>query len=183
MAIEIYDKASIVKKDDKVYWFVKYGSKNCFTCPYQTVTDDTWHNKFLRGQSRDSHWSLVAYGAQKELDNDKIASTWLNSPTSEVYGQIRFGNHLNIALWFVKNKDKILKYEELDEEQQRNIDGLLSYYAENKNNVSWAIDLSGEIPAGKQYEPEIEYCGNKYYVLDGHSVSYDGRVYWSLDNL
>jgi len=183
MAIEIYDKASIIKKDNKVYWFVKYGSKNCFTCPYQTITDNTWHNKFLRGQSRDSHWSLVAYGTQKELENDKIANTWLNSPTSEVYGQIRFGDKKNMALWFVKNKDKSLNYKELDEEQQRNIDSLLTYYNEDQKNMAWAVDLTGDIPEKKQYMPEITYCDNKYYVLDGYSTSYAGRVFWSLDNL
>ena len=51
MAIEIYDKAKIIKKDNKYYYFLKNGSSNSFTCPFQTIVDEDFNNKFIRRQT------------------------------------------------------------------------------------------------------------------------------------
>lgn len=181
MAIEIYDKAVIVKKNEHIYYFLKYGSKNSFTCGGQYVTGNDFRSQYLTRLTRDSHWSIIAHGGIKEWQADIIANTDWNCPTSSVYGQIRFGNKKNIALYFVKNKDKVLNYDLLDGAQQQHIDQLIKYclLPENKR---YSIDLSA-VPANKEFKEQHDYCGTIFSMGHDNSQYYNGKNYWNLDNL
>jgi hypothetical protein len=181
MAIDIYDKADIVKKDDKYYYFVKNGSKNCFTCPFQTIIDNDWNNRFIRSQSRESNWHLVAIGDENAVKNDKIAETEWNAPTSWYYGQIRFGNKKNIALYFVKRKNKITDYNLLNETQKANIDNEINVYV-NEYKMKYTIDLNNINP-DKKAKTEITYCSNEPVLLNNNKLQYAGIDFWDLDNL
>ena len=179
MAIEIYDSAKIVRKGDKFYYFLKYGSKNCFSNGGQYLEDNNFREQYARGSRRDSNWTVVAHGSTAEYLNSNIALTYLNSPTAVVYGQIRFGNKKNIALYYVKN-NPILDYYILDEEQQRNIDKHIQY-ALLETNKKYTIDLSN-IEERKAYKPTIEYCGANFSVVNAGKY-YKDVLYWDLDNL
>jgi hypothetical protein len=180
MAIDIYDSAKIVKKGNVYYYFVKNGSKNCFTCPFQYVVDNNFRDKFIRGSSRESNWRLIAYGSQKEVIDDKIADTSWNCPTSYYYGEIRFGNKKNISLFFVKNKSKILDYNLLDSEQQKNIDNEIEYYLTELKG-EYTIDLE-YIEEKNRMKEIIYYCGEEYNLLNNY-IDYKDKRYWDLDNL
>jgi len=39
MSIEIYNKATVINKDDKIYYFLKYHSKNDRLCGGQVIGD------------------------------------------------------------------------------------------------------------------------------------------------
>ena len=182
MAIEIYDKAKIVKKDDKYYYLLKYGSKNSFTCGGQSVMDDNFNMKYLHRDNRDSHWSVIAIGNEEDYKNDRIADTYWNSPTSEVYGRIRFGNGYNIALYFakVRKAGKTILFERLTEQQQSNLRGTL----EHGEKSDWTINLS-DIPERRKFKNIIEYCGKKFELASvfDNLVTFLGRGYWKLNNL
>lgn len=173
MAIEIYDKAKVIKKDTKYYYLVKQGSKNSFTNPYQYVIGDDLRDKYMLGTSRDSTWYVIAEGGQEEYNADKIAYTNWNCSTSHVYGKIKFGNKKNIALALVKTKPTL--YEELDERQQNNFNAILRYSGD------YIINLS-EIPEAKQRKLVENYCGKEAKMAE-HSICYQGIEYWNLDNL
>ena len=174
MAIEIYDNAKIVKKGNTYYYLLKHGSKNCFNYGGQTVIDNNFKNKLIRGLARESVWRVVAVGSCDDVINNKIAETELNCPTSYVYGRIRFGNKKNIALYFVKNKNKIIDYDTCDEEQRANIDSIIL----RCNN---AIRL-GQIKDAEAMKEKINYC-NKEFLLKDNKVSFEGIDFWDLDNL
>lgn len=185
MAIEIYDKAKIVKKDGMYYYLLKHGSKNTFTSPYQTVIDDNLNNKFLRGESRSSDWRVIAYGTEKAHIARSIANTSWNAPTGAIYGEIRFGDKLNIALWYAKNIFKTVHYETLTDRQKANFDDILSWhetqkldYENNGRHSAWCINLDD---VDKEQKMKEVYEGG--YVLRQHEIIYDDRPYWQLDNL
>ena len=96
MSIEIYDKAIKIRKDDRVYFLLKYGSKNSFTCPNQYVIGDNFRSKFLRRESRDSSWSVIASCDVTKYTDTMMADTSWNCPTSQIYGRVMFGNKKNI---------------------------------------------------------------------------------------
>lgn len=182
MAIEIYDKAICVKKDYKYFYFLKYGSKNCFTCSGQSVLDDEFHTKWLKRETRDSDWNMIAYGGLQEFENDAIAETYWNNTTGGVYGRIKFGNGKNIALYFVKNKDKVWNYDELDGSQKSHIDNLIRYY-EEEDKKRYTIDLR-DIPEIKKMKPVDDYCGRSELIQIGlNAIMFAGKHYWNLDNL
>jgi hypothetical protein len=182
MAIEIYDNAKIVRKNDTFYYFLKCGSKNCFTCPFQSIQDNNFHNHFITRQSRVSDWSIIAIGNAEAVRDNAIADTWWNSPTSSIYGQVRFGNKKNIALYFVKNKNKILDYDWLDETQKVNIDNLINHYTTGEGK-EYVIDLAN-IPEKKRFEDNISYCDKKFNLYEiGNGITYENKSYWTLDNL
>ncbi len=60
MAIEIYDKAKVIKKDGVKFYLLKNGSKNCFTVGGQRIIDNNFRSKFIVRDSRDSNWHVVA---------------------------------------------------------------------------------------------------------------------------
>jgi hypothetical protein len=180
MSIEIYDKAKIVKKDGRYHYFVKNGSKNSFTCGGQTIKDNNFRNKFIKHQTRDSDWHMIAHGDSEAFETDKIADTEWNCPTSNVYGQIRFGNKLNIALYFAKNKSKVLDYDKLDDIQKSNISSLINY-ALRDDNKEWTIDLS-DIPENKRHKEIVNYCGKEFRRFQNYT-DYGEKIYWLLDNL
>lgn len=181
MAIEIYDKAKIIKKDDVYYYFLKNGSKNSFTCPFQTIVDNNFNNKFIIRQTRDSNWHLIAIGRKNEVESDKIAETKWNAPTSWYYGEIRFGNKKNIALYFAKMKNKIIDYYLLSEIQKENINKEIEYYI-NELKGKYTIDL-GNIQEKDKMLPIQTYCGNNPVLLEDNFITYNGKKYWDLDNL
>ncbi len=180
MAIEIYDKAKIVKKGKKYYYFIKGGSKNDYTLSGQTITDDNFEDKFLLRSKRTSDFHLIAIGDSKAVKKDKIAETYWNCPTSSVYGRIRFGNKKNIALWFVKNKDKITDYDLLNREQKKNIDKLIDYFV-NERKMEYTIDLNN-IEEDKEVKQKISYC-DKEYLFSNNYINYKNKKFWDLDNL
>lgn len=181
MAIEIYDKASIVKKDNLYYYFLKNGSKNSFTCPLQSIVDNNFNNKFIKRQKRDSYWHLIAVGDKNSVNEDKIADTEWNAPTSYYYGQVRFGNKKNIALYFAKSKNKILDYDLLSDIQKDNIDKILKYYIDELKR-KYTIDLLN-IKDNNKMLPLHTYCSNEAILLDNNYIVYNGKKYWDLDNL
>lgn len=169
MSISIYDKAKVIEKDNVKTYILKCGSKNCFSNPYQYTIDNNLHDKYMRGTTRESDWSIVAKG------NGRMADTRLNCPTSGVYGKIRFGNKMNIALFF--DKVKPTKYEDLDDEQKKNFDSLQGMYI----GYEW-IDLDN-IDEKHAFSPVSNYCGNETIMTPDNSKEYNGRRYWHLDNL
>jgi len=180
MAIEIYDKAKVIKKDGRYYYLLKYGSKNSFTYGGQYILGDDFRRKYLQRESRDSHWSIIADGEQAEYDTDQISDTYYNSSTGSMYGKIRFGNGKNIALYYVKNKEKLIDYDTLDSQQQSAVDGLIRHY-ESDEAKQYRCNLA-DIPEGKKFKAIDTYC-RKQTFLDGNSKHYNGRIYWDLDNL
>lgn len=182
MAIEIYDRAKIVKKEEKYFYLVKFGSKNCFTLGGQYVMDDSFNMKYLHRNNRDSHWSVIAIGNEEDYRNDRIADTYWNAPTSQVYGRIRFGNGYNIALYFarLRKAGKTILFERLTEQQQDNLRSLL----EESEREKWAIKL-WDIPEHKRFKNVIEYCGNQFQMgsVFNNVVTFLGRSYWKLNNL
>ena len=179
MSINIYDKATIVKKDNIYYYFLKNGSKNSFTCPYQTIPDDNFNNKFIKKQSRDSDWHIIAFGDKNNIINDDIAKTCYNSPKFYMYGNIRFDNKNNVALYFVKNKDKILDYDLLNETQKANIDNNIKYYSDEAKN--YVIDLNN-IQEEDKMKNEHNYC-DKNYNLSDYQLLYNNIAFWNCDHL
>lgn len=179
MAIELYDKAKVIKKDNKYYYFLKHGSKNSFTCRGQSILDNNFRNKFICRDSRDSHWMITAIGGEKEYQEQAIANTYWNTTTSQVYGKIAFGNKKNIALYYVKTPAQDF-YTDFDDRQRANIDKLIAY-AENCRKEFAPIDLAN-IDEARKFKAHYEYCG-KPVVLEGNSLSYKGKIYWNLDNL
>jgi hypothetical protein len=169
MSIEIYDKAEVIKMNDCFYFLLKHGSKNSFTCAWQHVLDNNFRYKFLKRQARDSSWNLIAYGFSKF----EIGDTYWNAPTSTIYGEVRFGDRKNIALYLAKKKAKTRA--DYDDIQWQHIEEIINY---GKGN---AITLS-EIPRGKLMQAAIPYC-EKLYHLAEHKTVFAGRDYWQLDNL
>ena len=185
MSIEIYDKAEIVKKGETYYYFLKNGSKNCFTCPNQTIVANDFNNKYLRGQSRESNWHIIAMGDSNTVKLNKIAETYFNSPTSVIYGRIQFGNKTNIALFYAKKK-KILDYDLLNETQKKNIDEKIEY--NKKLKWLYTINLNEPIPQEKQFKAEKQqynYGEEKptIYKINDYNVLYNDKQYWNLNNL
>ncbi len=176
MAIEIYDKAKIIKKDKKYYYFLKYGSKNCFTCAFQTVEDNNFHNRFIRRQARDSHWSVIAVGNEVAYMDKHIGFTYWNGSTGAVYGRIAFGKVKNIALSFAKMK--AVDFDSLDDIQKGNIKAHLDYA---RTNPKYTIDLAN-IPDAKRFSTTDSYCGTDTLMSDSNRVWYKGMTYWNLDN-
>lgn len=188
MSIEIYDKAKIIHKDNRFYFLLKHGSKNSYTCAHQKIVDDKLHNKYIKRDSRDSHWSIIAEGNEDALTSNTIGDTSWNAPTSSVYGQIRFGNHKNIALWYARNKHNWTDYAQLDEVQQKNFDSILSWYSQRKENLKdsdiaspWTINLDN-IHTDQKLKVSQEYCGETYNIAQ-HSIVYEGMPFWDFDNL
>lgn len=179
MAIEIYDKAKIIKKDNTYYYFLKNGSKNCFTCPFQTIVDNNFNNKFIRRQTRESNWHVIAISNYDDFKSNKIADTNWNAPTSWYYGQIRFGNKKNIALFFSKTKP--INYDILSINQQYNIDNYINYYI-NELMLKYTIDL-GKIDDKNKMKPIQTYCNDEPILLDNNYIIFNGKKYWDLDNL
>jgi hypothetical protein len=179
MAIEIYDKARIVKKDDVFFYFLKNGSKNCFICPFQSIIDNNFNNKFIRRQSRESNWHLIAIGDNEAVKQNKIADTHWNAPTSSYYGRIAFGNHKNIALFFAKSR--VWNYDLLSETQKINIDHEIKYYV-NEEKMEWTIDLRKPLEDKNRMKEKIEYCGKEFNLAE-NCLEYAGKKYWDLDNL
>ena len=180
MAIEIYDSAKIVKKGDKYYYFLKSGSKNCFVNPYQYVINNDFNNKFIKRQTRESSWNLIAIANEKEVKENSIAKTEWNAPTCEYYGQVKFGNKKNIALFFVKNKNKITDYNLLNSIQKNNIDKIINYYNED-NNKKYVIFLD-DIQEKDKTKEIVEYC-EEYFNIKDNYIEYNNIKFWDLDNL
>lgn len=177
MAINIYSKAKIVKKDDIYYFMVKSGAKNCWFAPYQTIIDDDLRDK-RTGGGRAIEWEIVAHGDKQNAEN--IALTRWNAPTSNIYGRIDFGDGLNIALWFFKNIKKAIDYISLDDMQAFNFDSLLNRYKERELS-NWKIDLAN-ISDEQAFSSKEKYCGKEFYI-DGNGKVYGGFLFWQLNNL
>lgn len=179
MAIEIYSKAKVVKKDNNYYFLLKSGSKNTFFAP-QIVIDDDLRDKRICG-GRAIEWRIIAVGNEENAKN--IALTSWNAPTGSIYGRIDFGDKLNIALWFFKNINKAIDYNSLDYIQKQNFDSLLSRYNSYKaeNPSHWQIDLAN-ISDRQAFSSKHEYCGKEYSIA-GNSKTYKGFVFWQLNNL
>lgn len=170
MSIEMYDRAAVIKKDGTNYYMVKHGSKNTFNIGRRTSND--FRPEYKQRESRCSDWRVVAKG------EGKMADTSWNAPTGWIYGRIQFGNKRNIALYLDKQKPR--DFENFDEVQQGEIASIIDGY--NKpNRAEWVIDLKNIKPE-KQVKTEHEYCGNVTRLAD-HAEQYEGRDYWSLDNL
>ena len=114
------------------------------------------------------------------VKKNDIAKTCYNAPTSYMYGQIRFGNKKNVALCFVKNKNKTLDYNLLDEIQKENIDNELKYYVDELK-MKYTIDLNN-ILEKDEIEREHNYCGT-VTKIDDHYIIYNDIKFWDLDNL
>lgn len=180
MGIEIYDKAAVIEKDGTIYYLVKQGSKNCSTCAWQTVTDNNFRDKYLRGEARESDWHLIAYGTPDEHERGTIGETWWNCPTSTVYGQIRFGNKLNIAYYLARQTPK--PFEAFDAEQRRNIEAVIQYGLDNpRYNI--ALSQIDALDESKRFSDEVWYCGDPVRITPETSTVFNGRQYWALDNL
>jgi len=139
MGIQIYDKADKIEKDGTVYYFVKDGSKNCFSFGSRIGKD--WFQEYPQREVRESDWKLVA--TKKVGSYGKIADTNLNCPTSYIYGRIMFGNKYNIALYL--DKKKTIKFEDLQEQQQYNVSIIIDRYSTSE----WVIDLDKPVPEEK----------------------------------
>lgn len=178
MSIEIYNKARVIKKDDKYYYFLKYHSKNDCICGGQYTVDDNFNNKYLQRDSFSGSWSVKAIGGKKEYNDQAIHKTFWNCPTSYVYGEIRFGNKKNIALYWAKKK--VENYYDFTDEQKENID----------NSINWAIgkgkkyiiDLT-DIAEKDKFKAVHKYCDDKPITLAMGSKTYKNKIYWDLDNL
>lgn len=177
MAIEIFDCAEIVKKDGEYFYFLMFGSKNCFSMPGQYVDGPKFKQRYTANGRRDSDWRLVAAGGEKEFQENAIAKTFWNSFPGHVHGKIRFGNGKNIALYFtnLKYKNKILNFENLDWEQQGKIDYLIRTQRETK----FCINLSN-IPEHLGFKEEISYCKPEPYKLKDHFKVVHGIKFWDL---
>lgn len=178
MSIEIYNKAKIVKKGDTFYYFLKHHSKNDCICGGQVIVDDNFNDKYIRRDSRAGSWSVQAHGGEAERVSDKIADTFLNCPTSYIYGQVRFGNKKNIALYYAKQKDNYIDFENLSEMQKRNVSEKIEWYLKNERQCNLA-----EIPERMKTKEVHRYCDDKDIKLSEHSMTHNGRIYWNLDNL
>jgi hypothetical protein len=179
MSIEIYDNAKIVKKDNKYYYFLKYGSKNCFTIGGQTIIDNNFDNKFIKRNTRDSFWHIIAIGEKDNILNDNIVNTYYNSPKFYMYGDIRFGNKNNIALYFVRNKNKIIDYDLLNDIQKANIDNIINYYTNEAKD--YVIDLNN-IKENEKTKDIYNYCGKDYFLKD-FLDTYCGFIFWNCNVL
>lgn len=178
MSIEIYDKAEVIRKGEKYYFLLKSGSKNSYTCGRQYIIDGNFRPKFIRRDSRDSTWHVIAVGDKESYISRAIAKTYWNAPTSEVYGAIRFGNKKNIALWLAKRTARDYAVD-FDEAQRAKIDEIIGY-----SNAEYIIDLTKPIPAGKGFKMAHDYCGKQTLLIMGESAEkHGGIIYWSLDNL
>lgn len=180
MSIEIYDKAKIIRKDGIYYYMLKHGSRNSFTCGGQSILDDNFRNKFIQRDSRDSTWHIIAKGNVQDYLNGRIADTYWNATTAMVYGRICFGNKKNIALYFIKTKPLDF-YRDLDSSQQINVGKLITYSEDEKRGKPYTIDLSA-IDSRRALKSEYEYCGETMQLLP-HSLNYNGKNYWNVDNL
>ena len=105
----------------------------------------------------------------------------MESPTSWYYGEIRFGNKKNIALYFAKMKNKIIDYYLLSEIQKENINKEIEYYI-NELKGKYTIDLEN-IQKKDKMLPIQTYCGNNPVLLEDNFITYNGKKYWDLDNL
>lgn len=173
MAIELYDKAEVIERGEMVYYFLKSGSKNDFICSGQTIVGPDFMPKFITRQVRSSCWRLVAYGTLQDHKSGRIGYTKYNCPTSYMYGQIKFGDRLNIALWFAKRKPKL--YHNYSPTQQEKIDWIINNFKES------AINLSSMSTKDVQ-QTFHEYCG-KTYIIGPNKTEYNNHYYWQLNNL
>lgn len=180
MAIEIFDCAEIVKKDGEYFYFLMFGSKNCFSMPGQYVDGPRFNRRYTANGRRESNWHLVAVGGEKEFQENAIAKTFWNSFPGHVYGKIRFGNRKNIALYFtnLKYKNKVLNYEDLNYLQQNTINFLIH----TQRGTKFCIDLSN-IPEHQGVEEEISYCEPEPYKLKDHFKVVHGIKFWDLNVL
>ncbi len=179
MSIEIYNKATIIKRDNKYYYFLKYHSKNDCICGGQVIIDDNFNNKFIRRNSRAGSWSVKAIGREKEHKENAIHKIYFNCPTCHVYGKIQFGNRKNIALYWIKTKVK--NYVDFTDEQRGNIDSLIGY-AESEEGKKYVIDLAN-IREDQKFKAVHSYCDDKVITLARGSKTYKGMIFWDLDNL
>lgn len=169
MSIEIYDKAEVIKMNDGYYFLLKHGSKNSYTCPYQTVIDNNFNRRFIRRQRRDSTWRLIAQGKEQSA----IANTYWNAPTASIYGVVKFGDKKNIALYLAKKKAKTK--EDYNPDQWDNIEKICL------EGIPNTIDLA-DIPQSKMTKRDIEYCGKTFSITDNFKTL-GTHTYWQLDNL
>lgn len=174
MAIEIYDKGKVIRKDGKLYFLIKHGSKNSFTLPNQRVVGDNLFNKFLRKETRDSDWEIIATGTSQE----GILDSLYNCPTSSVYGKIRFGNKKNMACYLAKVK--VDEYSELLDEQRINFNRLFPMFSDSKGDER-GIDLDN-LKDNQKMKEKVEYCGKTFELKDNFKIMF-GRKCWNLDNL
>jgi len=172
MSIEIYDKAEVIKLNDCYVFMVKHGSKNSYTCPNQYTIDSNFNDKYIRRQSRDSTWYVIA----KSKNQSAIADTYWNCPTASIYGRVMFGDRKNIALYLAKKKAKTK--DDYTEKQWRNIEQIIEY----GNKSMYCIDIDKGIPENKMTKRDIEYCGKMYSILD-NMTTLGTHTYWQLDNL
>ncbi len=181
MAIEIYNKAKVIQKDNKVYYFLKYHSKNDCICGGQYIVDNEFNTKYAIRDSRAGSWSVKAIGTLQNHKDGVIGKTKWNAPTSWIYGEIRFGNKLNIALYWAKQKPVL--YESFTEEQKRNIDSCINW-VEVQGGTQTVINLE-DIKEKDEWKAEHEYCGTKYFIADytDYKREYAGQLYWNLNNL
>jgi len=173
MSIELYDKGEVIQQGENVFYLLKHGSKNSFTCPYQSIIDNNFKNKYLMRQARNSNWRVIAYGKLENHSREDLSKTKWNAPTSWIYGVIRFGDKINIAKSLSKRKPKL--YESFDEVQREHLDEIIGYTYKN------GIDLNN-IKDGQRLKTEINYC-EKIYQLKDNSIETKNAIYWDLDNL
>ena len=179
MSIEIYNKATVIHKDDKIYYFLKYHSKNDSICGGQVIVDDSFHDKYIRRNSRSGSWSVKAIGTRGTHDTNEILYTKWNCPTSYIYGQIMFGNKLNIALYWANKKPK--DFYSYDKEQQKNIQECIDW-AVREESKRWVIDLENIEEADKMKSIHT-YCDDVQIKLSEHCTGYNFKTVWALDNL
>lgn len=179
MSISLYDAAKKIKKDGTTYFLLKSGSKNCFTYGGQRIIDNDLRDKWTRGETRESDWSVIA----KTTRNIPLAVAHWNAPVSHLYGRIQFGNGYNVALYL--DRKEATPYEQLDEQQQRNFDQLLAHAETVEEKwLDSMIDLDKypDLPENKLYKTEHTYCGREMYV-NGNHTTYQGRIYWKETTL
>ena len=176
MAIEIYDKGAKIIKGDTTYFFLKFGSKNSFTCGGQSRLDNNFRAQWLKRDCRDSTWHVIAYGKNGcSLDN-----TYWNASTGMVYGRISFGDNKNIA--YSLDKMRVKDISEYDDGQQYHINDRIEY-AINGRGKEYTIDLDN-IPNEKKFRAIDTYCGKEVPFMEGiNAKSFNGKIYWNLDNL
>lgn len=185
MSISLYDSAKKIEKDGTIYSMVKSGSKNCQIYGGQRIIDNNLRSKWTVNDTRESDWSVIA----KTTTNAPLANTMWNCPTSSIYGRILFTTGLNIALYL--DKKEPTRYEDLDDDQQRNFNYLLDY-AEgiDEQYMDSLINLDSPLPEHKRLKNDVSYCGKEFSIKDhGKTATKDthnplyGYVYWNLDNL
>jgi len=179
MAINIYDSAKKIQKEDTTFFLIKCGSKNCFTYPYQRLVDNDLHYKTSQRETRESDWSCVA----KTKTNKRMAITRWNCPTGSIYGRIQFGNKYNIALYLDRKKTTL--YEELDDMQQKVFDDIVmsSENVDEKYSDSLLdLDKNHDIPEPKRYKTTHDYCG-RVFDIKNYLKRYEGHSYWKCENL